>query len=127
MLFKHYHVDLVLDEIKTETRRFFLSVKPGRVYKARTDYTTNYFAKILVLSTWQEHLLDISQESVLAEGYQTKEEYIKVFRKINKSNKEDNPIVWAIKFKLIESNVKHKKKTSLFNWFEPQKQNHKKS
>ena len=121
MLFKPYHVDLVLDEIKTETRRFFLSVKTGRVYKARTDYTANYFAKILILKIWRERLLDISQESVLAEGCQTKEEYIKVFRKINKSNKEDNPMVWAIKFKLIESNISHKKKNSLFDWFEPQK------
>ncbi len=48
----------------------------GSVHKAKTEMMSrNYFALIEILERWEERLGDISEESGLNEGYESREAY----------------------------------------------------
>ncbi len=105
MLFKPYHVPLILERRKTHTRRIWKKcrVKPGHFYQARTKLfdKSSTFAKIEVIRVWRERLLDISEEDAFKEGYNSRAEFLEAFKRIN-GGKEipEDLVVYAIEFGL---------------------------
>lgn len=102
ILFKPAHVPMILKGKKTETRRIWKAgprIKVGRVYGAKTKLFGKDFARIEVLGLWKERLGDISEESVRAEGYDSLEDYKRVWIEINKKWDPDTD-VWVVKFRL---------------------------
>lgn len=118
LLFKPEHVPLILDGTKTETRRLWwdhkknqLAEKPrfkfNSIQKAKTQMLSkDWFAKIKILHMWIETLEQISDAGILAEGYQTREEYYNIFCEINKCELAEvrSKPLWCIRFEVIEVN-----------------------
>lgn len=100
MLFKPFHVPLVLNKIKTQTRRFHCPYKVGHLYLAKTKMLSHdYFAKVKILETWPQMLGMISDADCQAEGGYTQETFKQKWIEINKRY---NPkqMVWRIAFEL---------------------------
>lgn len=107
ILFMPEHVPKILAGEKTETRRIWQKrrAKPGSVHRAKTKMLSKeYFALLQIEAVYQERLGDISEESIKAEGYNSREEYKAVMEKANKKSNfvwDDNQMIWVIKFKVI--------------------------
>lgn len=89
ILFKEAHVAPILTGRKTQTRRLWAKprVNVGNVYQARTRMldATSTFAKLRVKRVWKEGSLDaISPTDAWAEGYDSVDEFLAVFRSINR-------------------------------------------
>ncbi len=104
MLFKPYHISLVLNDTKTETRRDWGAkphAKVGKIHLAKTQMLSReYFCKILILAVYKERLGDITPAGALAEGGYTVEEYFRVFEAINGPT-DRNKIIWVVKFRRV--------------------------
>jgi hypothetical protein len=106
ILFRREHVDKILAGTKTHTRRVWKRprVKPGGVYQARTKMLDkgSTFALLRVLRAWRERLLDISEEDARKEGYESREAFFEVFKRINKMEEiPENFMVYAIEFRVV--------------------------
>lgn len=107
LLFKPEHVQLILDGIKTQTRRNWKKKRcnVGAIHKAKTKMLSKkYFAKLKILRVWEEHLGEITEEDSKAEGYKNREEYLKAYLEINKIEGPDqvdalNSYVWCVEFR----------------------------
>jgi len=102
ILFKPYHVPLILEGKKTETRRLwkYPRIRVGRTYQAKTTLYGQPFALIEITALWREKLGDITPESVRAEGYDSFEEFMKAWIDINGIWNPDDE-VWAVRFKVV--------------------------
>jgi len=98
MIFQQYHIDQISSGIKTQTRRSINSIySVGRSYRVQPGRGKHGLFKIKILKVHLEKLGDISEEDIRAEGHTTLEEFINVWRLINK-NYNPNEIVKVIKF-----------------------------
>jgi hypothetical protein len=111
MLFNEHHVSLILNGIKTQSRRMCLVRRwnVGAVHLAKTKMISKeYFARLKILDVYQESLVLISEDDARAEGYDSKEAYLKAFREIYKINDDAEwsatllSKVWVIKFQVVE-------------------------
>lgn len=102
ILFEPEHVQLILQGIKTQTRRTGKHRwKIGAIRQAKTGYKKDSeFAKIRILAVRQERLVDISESDALAEGYKSIREYMDVFIRIYGSW-NGKSMVWVIDFELV--------------------------
>ena len=108
ILFKEEHINPILRGRKTQTRRVGNKRwNVGAIHLAKkTMLSTDYFCKIRILNVKQERLGDISLEDVNKEGYETIEEYISIWKWINKGVWDPELIVWVIDFELLYSDLK---------------------
>ena len=86
MLFKKEHKDMILSGKKTVTRRNWkkLMVKVGGIYKAKLKLLSkDYFAKIKITKLDIQHLGDITLDDVKKEGYDSYEDFKRIWKKIN--------------------------------------------
>ena len=86
MLFKPEHREKILNRKKTATRRMWKRrmAKVGGIYKCKLAMMKkDYFAKIRVVSIYEQELKDMSKEDARKEGYDTLEEFKNVWIKIN--------------------------------------------
>jgi hypothetical protein len=86
LTFQPEHVQLILDGRKTQTRRIWKRRRavPGAKHWAATkrfDPETR-FALLDILRVWQERLDAISHEDAVAEGYQSRADYLDAFMRI---------------------------------------------
>ena len=103
-LFKEEHVEPILNGTKTQTRRLHSRrrAKPRSLHWAQRGMKAETrFARLLIARAWQERLVDISDDDVVAEGYKTKGEYLQVFQEINKGKGDYNTVVWCYEFQCV--------------------------
>ncbi|OPY24958.1 MAG: hypothetical protein A4E26_00073 [Methanobacterium sp. PtaU1.Bin097] len=103
MLFKPEHVEMIKNGTKTQTRRNWKRrmVKPGGIYKVKTEMLSkDYHCKIKVTDVRKEMLYGLTVEDAQKEGYNSIEEYEKVWESINGSF--DNICVYVIDFELLK-------------------------
>lgn len=109
ILFRPPHVPLILDEIKTQTRRDWAPNYPrpkiGSIRKAytRPPYARppgEPFARLLILDRWEEVLGLISPADVRKEGYNTYEEFVGIWKEINKEW-VPGKIIDVVEFKVV--------------------------
>ena len=110
LLFKPEHVPFILNGTKTHTRRIWKRKRCniGAIHLAKTKMLSKeYFAKLKILRVWQEYLGDISKEDAIKEGYNSREEYFRVFFLIN----DIKPLlynywllqkVWCVEFEVVK-------------------------
>lgn len=104
MIFSEDHISKIRDGTKTMTRRSFRSrntYRIGRSYTVQPGRGKHGLFKIKVTDLKFEWLGDITSEDIKAEGYDTKEEFVEVWSKINK-NYNPRQAVTVIKFEVEE-------------------------
>jgi hypothetical protein len=102
ILFKPYHVPLILLGKKTETRRLWphgRRVKPGSIHSAKTTLFGEPFATLSIINVYQQKLGEMTERDARAEGGYTLRKYRQVFRRIN-GFWDPAKIVYAVKFSL---------------------------
>lgn len=108
MMFDKYCVDKILAGEKTVTRRIRRNerrpAKPGNTHKLKIDRTKKTFGEIEIIKCEPELLSYNKMDRIEAikEGFNSAEEYIKYFNRINKTNltKENWIPVWRVEFRL---------------------------
>lgn len=86
ILFKPEHIAMIVGGSKTQTRRIWTKrrAKPGAIHKAKTAMLSKeYFALLTIKRVWKEQVGEISDEDAVKEGYKDKEDYLRIFYKIN--------------------------------------------
>lgn len=114
LLFKPEHVPMILEGRKTQTRRIWKRrrVVPGSVHKC---YTRAPFVKppgqpfcsVEILGARVEWLLKISDKDALAEGYQSRDEFLDVFARINglpRDHEGLDRVIWVVEFRVVPPN-----------------------
>jgi len=107
MLFKKEHVPMIMSGRKTATRRAWKSpmAKIGGIYKAKLSmFKPDCFAKIRVTAMYNQKLKDMSQSDYEKEGYNSKEEFMSIWKEINHYWNPDMNVT-VIEFALVEENM----------------------
>ena len=107
ILFKPYHVPLILSGRKTQTRR--LGKKRwnvGAVHQAKVSYMAKPFASIKVKMLWKEKLGQINHVGAIAEGYDDVNAYLEAFEKIYGAADMQQE-VWVLVFERVEAPAQH--------------------
>ena len=102
MLFKPYHVPLVLAGLKTQTRRCWKTqrVTVGSLQKAKTQMLSkDYFAVLKILVVYKQRLGDMTEKDAWAEGGYTLEQYrTVVWPACSKIPWDDDLVVFVIEY-----------------------------
>ena len=109
MLFKDFHIAMILAGEKTQTRRSWKKAraKVGAIHLAKVKMLSKeYFARLLILAVYEERLGDISEEDARAEGYPSKYAYLIAFQEINHISDDDftdmlKMMIWVVKFEVV--------------------------
>jgi len=103
MLFKKEHKDMILKGHKTQTRRIWKRpmVKVGGIYKAKLNYSKDYFAKIQVTRLYKQRLGDMDIYEAVKEGYTSRLEFQEVWIIIN-GFWDPNTEVDVIEFRVVK-------------------------
>lgn len=100
ILFKPYHIPLILDGRKTQTRRIWSKprAKIGSIHKVKTELLSkDHHCLIRILDVYPERLGDISAEDAKAEGGYSIDEFIKAWKRINHEWNPDQ-VIYVVKF-----------------------------
>jgi hypothetical protein len=102
-LFKRKHIKLILDGLKTQTRRTHIHEwRLGHVYGVRETWFSKPVTHIIIIRKFKQRLGDISLEEVKKEGYRNLDEFKAAWININGSW---NPkrVVIVYEFKVLDS------------------------
>lgn len=102
MLFKQEHIPMILNGRKTQTRRNWKRqmVKVDGIYKVKTQMLSKeYYCKIKVTKVWKQKLGKM--RASIYEGYDTLQEYIDIWTKINGSWNPEME-VYVIDFEVVK-------------------------
>ncbi|RLB11692.1 MAG: hypothetical protein DRG27_00660 [Deltaproteobacteria bacterium] len=104
LLFKKRFVKPILEGKKWQTRRLKKpNVKVGGIYQCKTSrFSPHAFAKVKVTNIRKQRLSEITESEVKAEGMESKEEFIKLFKEIYNLSAESDPEVWVIEFHTVD-------------------------
>ncbi len=118
LLFKDYHVPLILNHRKIETRRIIKPVMKGGIAVPQADPKPRwkvgakhwastrlydkaaYFARLEILAVRPDRLGDIGDDGVTSEGYLTLMGFVKSWKEINGEWNGDAR-VWVVRFHCI--------------------------
>lgn len=110
LLFKPYHVKLIQDGIKTQTRRIWKKprCKVGSIHKAKTKMLSKeYFADLYIIDAHKEQLLDISEKDAWCEGGYTRDQFLNIWDEINPLHpSRSNPEVYVITFNQTQESIR---------------------
>ena len=100
ILFKPEHVPLILNDIKTQTRRLWKKqrAKVGSTHQAKTTLYGVPFTHLKIIKSYPERLGDISQKDIIKEGYITFEDYKEIWIKLT-GDWDPDLIPYVIEFK----------------------------
>ena len=104
LLFKPEHVEPILRDEKTQTRRAWKKcrVKVGNIQKAKLKlFSKDYFALLKIVGVRQEKLGNISEIDAKAEGGYTPETYRQKWTEINGDWNPDQ-VVYVVDFQLYK-------------------------
>jgi hypothetical protein len=111
MLFKKKHIEMILAERKTQTRRLpgkSANYSVGRVYAIRDRWFSKAQGYILITRKFRQKLGEISLEDIRKEGYNTLEEFRQAWEEIHGSESwQPNLTVTVYEFKPL-----HKRRAS---------------
>ena len=102
LLFKPYHIRLILNGQKTQTRRIWKKCRcrVGSVHLAKTQMLSKeYFAKLLITRVWRDWVGNISREDARKEGGYTLKGFKDIWKEIN-GHYDPDEVVWAIEFEV---------------------------
>ena len=103
MIFQKKHIRMILDGVKTQTRRRHkYPRKAGRVYNVNRDWYHSTGDKILITKVRRQHLGDISPADAMAEGGYTIEQFKEVWLRINGVWNPDEEVT-VYDFKVVET------------------------
>lgn len=108
MMFDKLCIDKILDGEKTVTRRVMRSNKrpaiPGKIHKLKKDRTKKTYGEIKIISCEQDSFLFLTEKEAKLEGFNSKEEYLMYFSKINKIPLDELPyfLIWRVEFEVIK-------------------------
>lgn len=103
LLFKPYHIPLVINGSKPDSRRMWdvQRVNVGSFQQIKTRiFTKEHFGYIEILGIRKEPLNDITEEGARREGGYTREEYIKLFHEIY-PHAGENPSPFVLTFRYV--------------------------
>lgn len=103
LIFKKEHIDLILEGVKTQTRRrHSRPLKAGRVYDIKKDWYHSTDLKILITRVRRQRLGDITPEEARKEGGYTIKEFQSIWRRIyGPWNPLEEVVVYE--FKVVET------------------------
>jgi len=102
MIFKREHIRMILDGVKTQTRRRHRHrLKAGKVYNINRDWHHSTGDKILIIRVRRQRLGDITPAEAMEEDGYTVEEFREVWRRIN-GGWEPDEVVVVYEFKVVE-------------------------
>ncbi|MHA1595821.1 MAG: ASCH domain-containing protein [Candidatus Baldrarchaeia archaeon] len=103
MIFRKEFVKPILEGKKTQSRRKWKKplVKEGRIYKARTSYTSDYFAEILVNRVFKQKLGEMTEEDAKKEGCESLEEFKRVWERVTGEKWNPDEEVWVVEFSVV--------------------------
>ena len=101
ILFKPYHVPLILAGTKTQTRRkgkkrWII----GHVHEAKTSYMAKPFARLKGTAIRQERLGAMTEGDAVAEGYTNRAHFFNVFESIY-GDADMEQQVWVLAFECV--------------------------
>jgi hypothetical protein len=105
ILFKPEHVEPILAGRKTQTRRLWKKrrAKAGAIHQARTQLYGEPFAHLLIEAVRTERLGDMMQVDAVREGYDSTEDYLLAWERINGAKIFDmDTVVWVMDFRLSD-------------------------
>ncbi len=105
LLFKPTHEKPIKTGLKTATRRRWkrCRVKVGSIHKCQTAlFTKKYFAKVRILKTYQQPLLEMKRSDYQKEGGYTKASFVEAWKSINGSY-DPLEVVWVVEFEKVEA------------------------
>jgi hypothetical protein len=86
LIFKKKHIRLILDGVKTQTRRRHKrTLKRGKIYDIKRDWYHITGYKILITYVYRQRLGDITPEEAMKEGGYTVDEFVEKWKEINSS------------------------------------------
>ena len=104
MMFDDLTINKIQQDQKDETRRLVRNNRrpavPGSIHKLKKDRTNKVYGWIKILDCHQEKLGDLTEEGAKAEGFNSIDEYLDYFEKVN-GTKDPDTMVWVVKFELI--------------------------
>ena len=101
ILFKPEHVQPIIEGRKTQTRRLGKRRwNVGKERQCRTSMFGDPFAIVRILNVRSEELGCISAADVYAEGYDSLDAYMDVWKRIN-GEWDQSLVVWVIDFELV--------------------------
>jgi hypothetical protein len=106
LLFKHEHVDPILNGTKIVTRRIWAKgkrAKIGGVHKAKTRlYSREFFARLKITMIYQEALGLMDDADAKLEGYPNLEAFKIAWRNINHIRFNPELVVYVIYFEVVK-------------------------
>ena len=112
MIFDEQTVKAIQNGRKCVTRRLPRAdgrrpAVPGKIHKVKKDRTDRTYGTILITDCQLVKLSDMNDTEAKMEGFNTVDEYLEYFEKVNKVNNPDQ-MVWRIEFEVAD-NPKHYK------------------
>lgn len=105
ILFKQEHVPMILSGRKTQTRRKWKKprAKVGSIHQAKTGFKKDdTFALIRITGIRHEAMGDISDEDVYREGYDSREAFADIWRRIHGTDPDPTEVVTVIDFEVVD-------------------------
>ena len=100
LIFKREHIQLILEGVKTQTRRRHRRpLKEGRIYNVKKDWYHSTVIKIKIIKVYRQRLGDITPEEAQKEGRDTISEFVYVWMRINGVWNPDE-VVWVYEFRV---------------------------
>ena len=104
MMFDELTKNLIISGRKTVTRRLRKDHRrpaiPNTIHKIKIDRTPKIYGLIYILSCEKGYLGNLSSLDAINEGFDTRNEYLEYFKKVNGTNAYNTPI-WIITFKYL--------------------------
>ena len=103
-MFDELTKNLIVSGRKTVTRRLRKNekrpAKPNKIIKLKIDRTKNTFGYLQIISCEKDYLGNLKSIDAIKEGFNSKQEYLDYFKKVNGTNYYKTPI-WVITFKYL--------------------------
>lgn len=105
MIFDKFSIKKILNGEKYVTRRIPYGRRPavpGKIHKLKADRTKKTYGLILIEECELSRVKDIDDKEAKREGFNSRQEYINYFIKVNNINGlAEDDLLWRIKFEVL--------------------------